>query len=94
MGRRTQSAEAAWTPQIAHHVRHELMDLVHKQRRDAYKRLDELEAEAGPLAEDLDDADRSIILGCGRGVLRCRPATHFAGSRFAKCLRVSASMVL
>ena len=33
------------------------MDDVHEQRRKAYRRLDELEAEASLLAEDLNDAD-------------------------------------
>ncbi len=61
MGRRTHSAEAAWTPRIAHRVRHELMDDVHEQRRKAYRRLDELEAEASLLAEDLNDADEGSL---------------------------------
>ncbi|MGW8811835.1 hypothetical protein [Gordonia terrae] len=56
MGRRTHSSEAAWTPQIAHHVRHELMDLVHDRRRKAYERGVGLEVEAGLLAEELNDA--------------------------------------
>ncbi|MCG7632141.1 hypothetical protein MHN80_07430 [Gordonia McavH-238-E] len=62
MGRRTHSSEAAWTPQIAHHVRHELMDLVHDRRRKAYERGVGLEVEAGLLAEELNDADDGAVL--------------------------------
>ncbi|WP_044506329.1 hypothetical protein [Gordonia sp. KTR9] len=62
MGRRTHSAEAAWTPQIAYQVRHELMDHVHERRRVVNKRLDALEAEAGQVAEVLDDADDGLVV--------------------------------